>query len=174
MYQKILIALEGKDSDETTALHAQRLAALTGALVTLLRVVCVADDGGGGLGRQFQLETGSSGWRRTREAEASLSRLQHRLQRAGVDAHTELVIGTCSEGDEIVAYAAESGCDLIIMARDARPWYMRWLQSAQDDDVLQKASVPTLFVGSRARKPQARRVAPEAHPAMAFLGNAEL
>ena len=68
IYQRILAALEGKKTVEVVVAHVQRLAAPTNAVVTLLQVIAVADDGGGGLGRQFQLEVGSSGWRRKNQA----------------------------------------------------------------------------------------------------------
>jgi hypothetical protein len=69
MYEKILIALEGKATDEAVLLHVQALAAQTRSELTLLRVITVADDEAGGLGLQIQLEIGSSGWRRRQQAE---------------------------------------------------------------------------------------------------------
>ena len=174
MYQRILIVLEGRGTDEAVLAHARALAAQMGAQVTLLRVIAVADDGGGGLGKQFQLEVGSSGWRRRNEAEAYLSESERWLQQRGLPVETALVIGTRSEGEEIVGYAAEKGADLIVMASDSRPWYRRLLRSAQDDDVLRRATVPTLFVHDGRREAPARRAAPEAHPMMAVLGSAEL
>ena len=174
MYQRILIVLEGRGTDEAVLAHARELAAQMGAQVTLLRVIAVADDGGGGLGKQFQLEVGSSGWRRRNEAEAYLSESERQLQQRGLPVETALVIGTRSEGEEIVGYAAENGADLIVMASDSRPWYRRLLRSAQDDDVLRRATVPTLFVNDGRREAPARRAAPEAHPMMAVLGSAEL
>ena len=102
--------------------HVQRLAAQIKTEVTLLRVITVADDGGGGLGRQFQTETGSSGWRRKNQAETYLPQLARRLRQEGLHVETALVIGSQSEADEIVSYAAENDCDLIAMASDSRPW----------------------------------------------------
>jgi nucleotide-binding universal stress UspA family protein len=174
MYRRILIALEGRRTDEAVLAHAEELAAQMNAEVTLLRVIAVADDGGGGLGRQFQTEVGSSGWRRKNEAETHLSQLAARLRRAGLCAETALVVGTKSEGDEIVVYARENGFDLIAMARDSQPWYKRLLRSPQDDDVLRKATVPTLFVGDGKRKIKAQRGVPRPNPAMAILGSADL
>jgi nucleotide-binding universal stress UspA family protein len=174
MYQKILIVLEGRAADAAVLAHARALATQMGAQVTLLRVIAVADDGGGGLGKQFQLEVGSSGWRRMNEAETYLSGLEWRLRQKGLPVEMALVIGTRSEGEEIVAYAAENGQDLIVMASDPRPWYKRLLRSAQDDDVLRRATVPTLFVNDGSREAPAKRTAPEAHPVMAVLGSAEL
>jgi nucleotide-binding universal stress UspA family protein len=174
MYQRILIVLEGRGTDEAVLAHARALAVQMGAQLTLLRVIVVADDGGGGLGTQFQLEVGSSGWRRKNEGEGYLSGLERRLRQKGLPVETVLVIGTRPEGEEIVAYAAENGHDLIVMASDPRPWHRRLLRSAQDDDVLRRATVPTLFVNDGSREAPAKRTAPEAHPVMAVLGSAEL
>ena len=174
MYQKILIALEGSEIDQAVLAHVQRLAAQMEAQVTLLRVIAVADDGGGGLGKQFQLEVGSSGWRRKSKAEAYLSQLECQLRQQGVCVETALVIGTRSEGDEIVAHAAGNGFDLIAMASDSRPWYKRLFRTSQDDDVMRKATVPTLFVGDGTQKAPVRRTTPRANPVMAVLGSADL
>jgi nucleotide-binding universal stress UspA family protein len=174
MYQKILIALRGNGADQALLDHIRRMAVETSAQITLLRVVGVADGGGGGLGNQFQTEIGSSGWRRRNEAEAYLSQLEGQVEGAGLSVESTLVISTRSEADEIVSYAAEHGFDLIAMPSDSRPWYRRFLRSAQDDDVLRKATVPTLFVGDGTRQAPTTRTAPRANPMMAVLGNAEL
>jgi nucleotide-binding universal stress UspA family protein len=174
MYQRILAALEGKETDEVVVAHARRLAAQMKAQVTLLRVIAVADDGGGGLGRQFQLEVGSSGWRRKNQAEADLSKLERRLGLEGLCVETALVIGTRSEAEEIVGYAVENNCDLIAMASDARPWYRRWIGGSPASGVLRKATVPTLFVSDGTRRVPVARVAPEANTVMAIFGSADL
>jgi nucleotide-binding universal stress UspA family protein len=174
MYHRILIALQGKETDQAVVSHVKDLAVQTGAELVLLRVIGVADDGGGGLGKQFQLETGSNGWRRKRAAEEALPRLAGQLQRQGLRVTTAVVVGTRSEADEIVAYAAENDCDLIAMASDSRPWYKRWLAGSPAGEVLREATVPTLFVGESTRRVPAVRVAPVGHPIMAILGSAEL
>jgi nucleotide-binding universal stress UspA family protein len=174
MYRRILIALEGKESDEALVAHARRLAVQMGAQVTMLRVIAVADDGGGGLGRQFQLETGSSGWRRKNQAEADLCKLERRLGLEGLCVETALVIGTRSEAGEIVSYAAENNCDLIAMASDSRPWYRRWIGGSPAGGVLREATVPTLFVSEGTGKAPVTRTAPEANTIMAIFGSADL
>ncbi len=174
MVQSILAALEGKESDEAVVVHIRRLAAQINAQITLLRVITVADDGGGGLGRQFQLETGSSGWRRRNQAEADLSRLERRLGLEGLCVETTLVIGTRSEADEIVSYGAENHCDLIAMASDSRPWYRRWIGGSPASGVYRKATVPTLFVSDGTRKAPVTRTAPKANTMMAIFGSADL
>jgi nucleotide-binding universal stress UspA family protein len=116
IYRKILIALEGKETDEAVLTHVKTLAARIKSGVTLLRVITVADDGGDGMGYQWQLEVGSSGWRRKNQAETCLSQLERRLRQQGLRVDTALVIGSRSEADEIVSYAAGNNCDLIAMA----------------------------------------------------------
>jgi nucleotide-binding universal stress UspA family protein len=174
MYRRILSVLQGKESDETMLTHVKALAAQTKAVVTLLWVITVADDEGGGFGRQFQLEIGSSGWRRKNQAEAGLSKLERRLGLEGLCVETVLVIGTRSEADEIVSYAAEHDCDLIAMASDSRPWYKRWIGGSPASGVLRKATVPTLSVGDGTRRPPVARVAPKANTMMAIFGSADL
>jgi len=174
MYQKVLVALTGGEADKVLLDHVRRLAVPAGAQVTLLRIVGIASDGGGGLGKQLQVEIGSSGWRRKNEAEAYLSKLEGQMRSAGLSVETALIIGTRSEAEEIVCYAAANGHDLIAMPRDPRPWYKRLLRGAEDDDVLRKATVPTLFVGDGTRQTPAVRTAPQAPTAMAVLGSADL
>jgi nucleotide-binding universal stress UspA family protein len=174
MYRKILIALQGKETDEAVLAHVQTLAAQAKAEVTLLWVITVADDDGGGLGRQFQLEIGSNGWRRKNQADSYLPQLERRLRQAGVRVETALVIGTRSEAGEIVSYAAENGHDLIAMASDSRPWYRRWLGGSPANGVLRQATVPALFISDGARTAPAERTAPQANPVMAVFGSASL
>jgi nucleotide-binding universal stress UspA family protein len=174
MYQRILAALEGKETDEVVVAHTKRLAAQMSAQVTLLRIIAVADDGGGGLGKQFQLEVGSNGWRRKNQAEADLSKLERRLGLEGLSVQTALVIGTRSEADEIVGYADENNCDLITMASDSRPWYRRWIGGSPANGVLRKATVPTLFISDGTRRVPVTQAAPEANTMMAIFGSADL
>jgi nucleotide-binding universal stress UspA family protein len=171
MYKRILIALEGKATDEAVVTHVQELAAQSKAEVTLLRVITVADDADGtGLAGQWQLETGSSGWRRKNKAEIYLSELERRLRRKRLAVETALVIGSRSDADEIVSYAAKHGCDLIAMASETRPWYTRWIGGSPSGGVQRKATVPTLFISDGIRTAPSARTVPEANPTMATLG----
>jgi nucleotide-binding universal stress UspA family protein len=174
MYHKILVPLTGKEADEAVLAHVKVLAAGMGASLTLLQVITIADDGGGGLGRQFQLEIGSSGWRRKKRAEAILPRLAGPLRHEGLPVETAMVVSTLPEAEEIARFASQHDFDLIAMAYDARPWYRRWIGGSPVDGVLRRATVPTLLVSSGARAAPAERAAPEANPVMALLGSATL
>jgi hypothetical protein len=75
MYGRILIALEGKETDKTVVTHVERLAGQMHPEVTLLRAITVADDDGGTrVARQWQLEVGSNGWRRKNQGDQRLLR----------------------------------------------------------------------------------------------------
>jgi nucleotide-binding universal stress UspA family protein len=162
MYKQILIALEGKPFDEAAIAHASALARQFSAKITLLRVITVTADGSGGLGKQFQTETGSSGWRRKNQAEAMLAKLEKRLRLNGLFVEIALIVGDRNDADEIVAFSSKVGCDLIVMAADGRPWWQRALFGCPADGVHRKASVPTLFVsdGTRRARVTMREIAP--------------
>ena len=102
MYRRILIALEGKETDEPVLAHVQKLAAQMQAEVTLLWVITIADDNDGtGLGRQWQLEIGSNGWRQKNQAVAYLAQLERRLRREGLHVETALVPGAGLDNDVV-------------------------------------------------------------------------
>ena len=173
-YQRILVALQGRGRDEIVLDHVQKLAGQLGAKVTLLRAIPVANDGGGGFGQQFQTEVGSSGWRRSNEAEAYLAQVERRLWLQGQPAEGAVVFCSCSEGEEIVRYASEQGFDMIAMARDSRPWYKRWFGGSPAGEVQRKATVPALFVGDGACYVPAARAEPALDPITAAFSTAEL
>jgi nucleotide-binding universal stress UspA family protein len=172
--RRILIALTGRETDKAVLAHAPRLAAQIGASITLLQVIPIADDGGEGLGRQFQIEIGSSGWRRKNRADELLPRLAAQLQRDGLEVETAVVVSTLSEADAIVHFAAKHGHDLIAMACDDRPWLRRLISGSPGDAVMRKATVPTLLVGNSARRAPTPQTAPQEHPVMALFGSASL
>lgn len=155
MYKSILIALEGKATDEAAVAHAQVLALQDSVAVTLLQVVAIASDDGGL--RHLQLEPGAKGWLRKNRAEANLATWKERMQLGGVTVQTALVIGDRTEADEIVDFAERGEFQLIVMAADGRPWWQRALFGCVADGVHHKATVPTLFVSDGTRR---ERVAP--------------
>lgn len=173
MYRHILIALEGKPTDEAAIAHATDLAARLTAKITLLQIITVAADGPGGLGKQFQIEPGSGGWRRKKQAEGMLASLEKRLKLNGLFVETALIVGDRSEADEIVTYADESKADLLVMAADGRSWWRRALFGCPADGVQRKATIPTLFVSDGTRRARvARREKAPVNEMMAALGAA--
>jgi nucleotide-binding universal stress UspA family protein len=174
VYRKIVVALQEKGTDEAIVAHVQSLAALHGARVTLLRVIAIGDDGGDGLGHLLQTEIGSSGWRRKEQAGAYLAQLERRLRLQGCRVETAVVTGTHSEADAIVRFADESGCDLVAMPSDARPWFLRALKGNTASRVQRKATVPTLFVHNGLRKATRDSTVANPHPMVAAFSGAGL
>jgi len=168
------VVLQGKKTDKDVVTRVGELARLTKAEVTLLRVIAVAHDEGGGLGMQFQLEIGSSGWRRIEQANQFLPEFKRQLAKAGCVVETELAISSRSETDEIVHYAARNGHDLVALASDRRPWYKRWIGGSLAHGLLRKATVPVLFIDDGARTAPAERKVPQGPKMMEILGNADL
>jgi nucleotide-binding universal stress UspA family protein len=174
MYRKILAVLSMKESDEIVVAHVQKLAQEVEAEVKLVRVITVADDGGGGLGRQFQLEEGSRGWGKRLEAERCLPQYEFRLRQAGLIVDAELIIGSRSEGEEIVIYATENNCDLIVMANDPRPWYTRWIGGSPSSEVQRISNKPTLFINNGTQKVREAQSTPKENQVMAAFGSGSL
>lgn len=175
MYQHILIALEGKPSDEAVIAHTRILAKDFSASVTLLRVITITADGPEGLGKQFQTEIGSSGWKRKNQAEVLLAKLERRLRLTGLLVETAMIVGDRSDADEIVAFADEGNYDLIVMAADSRPWWQRVFFGCPADGVLRKACVPILFIGDGTRRARVKaHEQPPVNAVMAILGTPDL
>ena len=171
MYHNILIALEGKPTDEAAISHGIQLAVQDSATVTLLQVVAIAADDAGL--RHLQMEPGANGWKRKNQAEARLAVLQQRIQSSGVSLKTALVIDDRSEADGFVDFADKGKFDLIVMAADGRPWWQRALFGCVADSVHHKATTPTLFVsdGSRREKVVARQKPATLNPIFDAFGD---
>jgi nucleotide-binding universal stress UspA family protein len=174
MIRRIVAVVEGKATDQRVVDQVGDLARQMRAQVTLLRVVAVAHDEGGGLGLQFQLEIGSSGWRRMQQANRFLPVYAQQLAQLGCVVETEVLIGSRSEADEIVGYAARNGLDLIVLAADPRPWYRRILGSSPVHGVLRNATVPVLTIDAGSRSTPAKRAVPQAPKIMNVLGSADI
>jgi nucleotide-binding universal stress UspA family protein len=174
VYRKIVVALQEKGTDEAIVAHVRGLAALHGARVTLLRVIANGNDGGDGLGHLLQMESGTSGWQRKERARAYVAQLERRLRLQGCRVETAVVVGTRCEADAIVHFADESGCDLVAMPSDTRPWLLRALKGDTASKVQRKATVPTLFVHNGLRKATCASTVANPHPMMAVVGGAGL
>jgi nucleotide-binding universal stress UspA family protein len=145
MYQRILVPLEREGGPEAHVQHAAELAAEQDAELTLLRVVTVvaADEY---VMQRIQVEAGSSGARRKEEAEAYVSRLVQQLRARDVKAKPLVVISDQAEDEAIVAQAAESASDLIVLPNQRRSLFSRWLQGNVTAKVQRRSDVPMLMV----------------------------
>lgn len=171
MYRNIVVVLQGKPSDDFVVDYAVDLAQAYRAEITLLRVITVMADGPRGLGKQFQTELGSSGWRRKQNAIQDLSKLQAILLSKGLPVETTIVVGDRSQADEIVDFAEQGSYDLIAMASDGRSWLRRLLSGRPSDGVHRKARVPVLLIndGMRRQRVASKKVEPQ-NSLMSSLG----
>ena len=145
MYQRILVPLEGRGGSEVHLRHAAQLAKEEGAELTLLRVITVVPTDEYFF-KRLQVEEGSSAAKSKEEAEAYVGELAQQLARRGIDANPLVVISDQSEDEAIVAQATEMGDDLIVLPRQRRSLFSRWLQGNVTAKVQRRTSIPVLTV----------------------------
>ena len=134
MYERILVPVEGTETDGPVLDHIAQLAAMCGAEVTLLRVAHyhTRDE------RACELE----------DAEGDLERAAELLRSRGVTVRTLMVHGEPAEA--ILQQAAELKPDLIAMATHGHGWAKRMVLGSVADHVRHNSDVPLLLLKSRA------------------------
>jgi nucleotide-binding universal stress UspA family protein len=134
LYDRILVPVEGTETDDPVLAHVGQLAALCGADVTLLRVAhfhtrderaCEMDD-----------------------AEADMERAALELRGQGFEVSTLIVPG--EPGEVIVQQAAELKADLIAMATHGHGWAKRLVLGSTAEHVRHNSDVPLLLIKGRA------------------------
>lgn len=129
MYSKILLTLDGSDVSRQAIPHAVTLARQTGASVTLLQVIdseaqmIMRTSGAtiepmpvGEVSAQIAHEAVAA---EREEAQANLDAVKAEMIREGV-AQVDTVIREGFPGDEIVAAAAETNADVVVIATHGR------------------------------------------------------
>jgi nucleotide-binding universal stress UspA family protein len=134
VYERILVPVEGTETDAPVLDHVAELAGMCGAEVTLLRVAHyhTRDE------RACELE----------DAEGDLERAAELLRSRGVTVHTVLVHGEPAEA--ILQKADELKPDLIAMATHGHGWAKRIVLGSVADHVRHNSDVPLLLLNSRA------------------------
>jgi nucleotide-binding universal stress UspA family protein len=147
MFSKILVPLDGSVLAEQALAPACRVAERFGGTLLLLRVVTPERTTPGLQHLTLRPENVSAISPRPllEEAEAYLAGL--RLPTPGLPVETEVVAGAAPE--MIIATAAESGADLIVMSTHGRAGLIRLLYGSVAEAVLRGATVPVLLVPSR-------------------------
>jgi len=130
LYERILVPVEGTETDLPVLDHVAKLASLCGAEVTLLRVAhfhtrderaCEMEDAQGDIGRAAEV-----------------------LRARGVSVKTKLVAG--EPGEAIVREAEEFHADLIAMATHGHGWAKRLVLGSTAEHVRHHSAVPLLLV----------------------------
>lgn len=140
MYDKILVPTDGSSGVERAVSHAVDLAATHGATVHALYVVNTASYS------SMPMETS---WEHIREmlGEEGENALERVRELAGdADVPVETIITDGSPSKEIVNYAEEEDCDLIVMGTHGRGGIDRLLLGSVAERVVRSSRVPVLTV----------------------------
>jgi nucleotide-binding universal stress UspA family protein len=137
MYDDILLPTDGSAGMEAVIEHAGRLAAEHGARVHVLYVVDTASLS------DLPVEGGFEGVSRhlNTEGERALDDVEDRLE---VPVERTLTDG--SPAREIVAYATEEGCDVVVMGTHGRTGVDRLILGSVAERVVRSSPVPVLTV----------------------------
>lgn len=138
MYEKILIALDATEADETILKHVTTLALTFGSALV---IVHVAD---GWAARLFGANAVS---REIDEDKAYLEAVRARLAGEGLQVQAELAYG--EPADAIVGRARSSGCDLVAMSTHGHRFISDLLYGSTADSVRHRVDMPVLLLKAR-------------------------
>ena len=130
VYRRILVPIEGTDTDLPVLQHVKALAAAVGAEVLLLRVA--------------HYHTRDERTHEVDDAEGDLRRAAAVLAGGGFAVRTELGHGEPAE--TIIAAATDLSADLIAMGTHGHGWLLRLVLGSVAEDVRHGTHVPLLLV----------------------------
>ena len=133
IYNRILVPIEGTDTDAPVLEHVGRLAALCAAEVVLLRVA--------------HYHTRDQRVCEVEDAERDLARAAEQLRSRGLEVRTLLRSGEPQH--VIVQQAGEIAPDLIAMATHGHGWAKRMVLGSVADHVRHNTDVPLLLLKGR-------------------------
>jgi nucleotide-binding universal stress UspA family protein len=139
MYDNILLPTDGSEGMETVVEHARDLAEIHGGTVHALYVANTASLSD--LPMESSWEGVNSALRQ--QGEQAVASVEEAVGDRPVE--TEIVEGSPSK--EIVSYADENDCDVIVMGTHGRSGVDRLLLGSVAERVVRSASVPVLTVG---------------------------
>ena len=156
MYQKIMVPLDGSKLAECVLPHVEELATCCGTEQVILVSVTeritgyrVIEDYTEPLGERLVPGSGErlvpeAVGKKEKQAQRYLGKIAKTLEAKGIKVLTEVLLGKPAE--EITLYAANQGCDLIIMASHGRSGLSRWAHGSVADKVFRASGVPILMV----------------------------
>jgi nucleotide-binding universal stress UspA family protein len=148
LYKKILVPLDGSKLAECALPYAEKLAKGCGTEEVILVSTTervqgykAFEDPSQPLGQRLVFEiTG----KKEKQAQRYLGRIAKGMEAKGIKVDTEVLLGDPAE--EIVSYAADPGCDIIIMSSHGRSGPSRWAYGSVADKVFRASCVPVLMV----------------------------
>jgi nucleotide-binding universal stress UspA family protein len=141
-YDRILVPTDGSEGVERAIEHAVEVAASNGA--TLHGLYVLSTDAYAGLAMESSWESVDRLLRE--DAETAVARVREIAERmdAGVPVETAVVEGKPSR--EIVRYAEDAGCDLVVMGTHGRGGIDRLLLGSVAESVIRASSIPVTAV----------------------------
>jgi nucleotide-binding universal stress UspA family protein len=148
MYRRILVPLDGSKLAECALPYAEELAKCCDTEKVVLVSVTerrqgygVLEDPSQPLGQRLVPQAYG---KLEKQAQRYLDRIAKAMEANGIKVDTEVLLG--NPADEIVIYAKDPGCDLIVMASHGRSGPSRWAYGSVADKVFRGSPVPVLMV----------------------------
>lgn len=140
LYDRVLVPTDGSPEGERAVSHALELAAAHGADVHALYVINTASYAG------MPMETSWEGVDDLlrADADAAVGAVEKQGRTFDVDVTTAIVEGSPSR--EIIRYAEEEDCDVVVMGTHGRGGIDRLLLGSVAEKVVRGSSVPVLTV----------------------------
>jgi len=140
LYDRILVPTDGSDEGERAVAHALDLASVHGAAVHALYVVDTASYAGMPMESSWE----GVGDLLRNDAKKAVAEVESLAADTDLDVATAVAEGSPSK--EIIRYAEEDGCDLIVMGTHGRGGIDRLLLGSVAEKVVRGSSVPVLTV----------------------------
>jgi len=139
MYKHILVPLDQSELAEQALPHAADVAEAMQAEISLIAVVAVVDT------EATKMAGAVADWEAEVEVMGEyLQGLAGRLADQSLTCHHEVLAGDI--GEEILRYAEENDCDLIVMSTHGRSGLGRWVYGSVADRILTHTHIPILMV----------------------------
>lgn len=139
MYKHLLVPLDQSELAEQALPHAAEVAEAMQAQISLISVVAVLDT------EAMKMAGAALDWETEVEVRGEyLQGLAGRLAAQGLTCHQEVLTGDI--GEEILRYAEDQDCDLIVMSTHGRSGLGRWVYGSVADRVLTHTHIPILLV----------------------------
>ena len=153
LYDRILVPTDGSAEGERAVAHALDVATVHDATVHAIYVVDTASYAGMPMESSWE---GIGDLLRSDAADA-VERVKRLAAEAAVDVDTAVVDGSPSR--EIIRYAEDNDCDLVVMGTHGRGGIDRLLLGSVAEKVVRGASVPVLTVRLDGNVPEGETVA---------------
>jgi nucleotide-binding universal stress UspA family protein len=148
MYKKILVPLDGSKLAECVLPYVEELAKGCDTKKVILVSVTervqgyrAFEDPSQPLGQRLAPEAYG---KKEKQAQRYLDRIAKAMEAKGIKVDMDVLLGDPAE--EIVIYATDPGCDIIVMSSHGRSGPSRWAHGSVADKVFRASCVPVLMI----------------------------